>query len=66
MILARYAARCVFEERVESIKGSLLWPGNFWVWSVAVVGYAKVAVKLRAYELYLSGKRRVGLNAELI
>ncbi|KAK5138359.1 hypothetical protein LTR08_003420 [Meristemomyces frigidus] len=66
MILARYAARCVFEERVESIKGSLLWPGNFWIWGCAVVGYAKVAVKLRVYELYLSGRRRVGLRAQVM
>ncbi|TKA81556.1 hypothetical protein B0A55_02997 [Friedmanniomyces simplex] len=66
MILARYAARSVFEESVEGIKGSVLWPGNLWAYSVALAAYAKVAVKLRVYELYLSGRRRLGLRAELI
>ncbi|KAK1080765.1 hypothetical protein LTR33_005266 [Friedmanniomyces endolithicus] len=66
MILAQYAARSVFEESVEGIEGSLLWPGNLWVYSVALASYAKVAVKLRVYELYLSGRRRLGLRAEVV
>jgi len=66
MILARYAARCVFQEQVDGIRGSLFWPVNIWHYSVALVGYAKVAVKLRVYELYLSGRRRLGLRAEVI
>ncbi|KAK0268677.1 hypothetical protein LTR35_015412 [Friedmanniomyces endolithicus] len=66
MILAQYAARSVFKERVEGITGSLLWPGNLWVYGVAWASYAKVAVKLRVYELYLSGRRRLGLRAELM
>jgi len=51
---------------VEGIEGSLLWPGNLWVYSVALASYAKVAVKLRVYELYLSGRRRLGLRAEVV
>ncbi|KAK0932643.1 hypothetical protein LTR29_015764 [Friedmanniomyces endolithicus] len=66
MILAQYAARSVFEESVEGITGSLLWPGNLWVYSVALASYAKVALKLRVYELYLSGRRRLGLRAEVM
>ncbi|KAK1057172.1 hypothetical protein LTR12_014842 [Friedmanniomyces endolithicus] len=66
MILAQYAARSVFEESVEGIEGSLLWPGNWWVYGVALASYAKVAVKLRVYELYLSGRRRLGLRAEVV
>ncbi|KAK4541243.1 hypothetical protein LTR36_008159 [Oleoguttula mirabilis] len=66
MILARYAARCVFEEQMDGIKGSMLWPQNLWLFSVALAGYAKVAVKLRVYELYLGGRRRLGLQADLM
>jgi len=66
MILARYAARTVFEERVDAIRGSLLWPGNWMLYGVALAAYAKVAVKLRLYELYLSARRRLGLRAEVI
>ncbi|KAK4951450.1 hypothetical protein LTR10_010425 [Elasticomyces elasticus] len=66
MILARYAARSVFEESVEGIKGSMIWPQNVWQYSVALALYAKVALKLRAYELYLSGRRRLGLSAQVI
>ena len=66
MILARYAAQCVFREQVEKIKGSLLWPENFLRYSVALFGYATVALKLRLYELYLSGRRRLGLETSVI
>ncbi|KAI7541214.1 ABC1-domain-containing protein [Hortaea werneckii] len=66
MILARYAARCVFQEQVDRIKGSLIWPGNFFRYSVALIGYARVALKLRGYELYLSGRRRLGLETSVI
>ena len=64
MILARYAARTVFEEEVEGLKGRLLWPGNFAKYSLALVRYAKVAVKLRVYEFYLGVRRRLGLQEE--
>lgn len=66
MILARYAARTVFEEQVEVIRGSVLWPENLWRYSFALASYAKIAVKLRVYELYLSARRRLGLRAEVI
>ncbi|KAK4575390.1 hypothetical protein LTR86_001244 [Recurvomyces mirabilis] len=65
MILARYAARTVFEEQVENIKGSMLWPSNLLSYSMALFSYAKVAVKLRAYELYLSGRRRLGMQGTI-
>ncbi|KAK5110150.1 hypothetical protein LTR62_006284 [Meristemomyces frigidus] len=65
MILARYAARTVFEEQVEGIKGSLLWPGNLLSYGGALFAYAKVALKLRAYELWLSGRRRLGLQGTI-
>jgi aarF domain-containing kinase len=65
LILARYCARTVFEERVEQIHGTLFWPPNLFAYAVALAEYAKVAVKLRVYELYLSGRRRLGLNAQV-
>ena len=66
MILARYAARTVFQEQVESIRGSVLWPPNFWRFGVALVEYGKVVVKLRVYEYYLSARRRLGMEASVL
>lgn len=66
MILARYAARAVLEESVDGIRGSLLWPGNLARYGVALASYAKVAVKLRVYEVYLSVRRHMGLSASPI
>lgn len=63
MILAQYAARAVLEEQLDSIKGSVLWPGNLLKYGVALTAYAKVAVKLRVYEVYLSVRRHMGLSA---
>ena len=65
MILARYAAHAVFDERVEGIKGSLFWPPNLWTYGIAFAAYAKVAVKLRLYEYYLSARRRLGLQSKV-
>jgi aarF domain-containing kinase len=63
MILAQYAARAVFEEQLDGIKGSVLWPGNLLRYGIALTAYAKVAVKLRVYEVYLSVRRHMGLSA---
>lgn len=62
MILARYAASTVYDEQMERITGSVLWPQNFTAWMVALGAYAKVAVKLRVYEVYLSARRRLGFQ----
>jgi len=62
MILARYAARTVFQEQVENIRGSLIWPQNLWRYSVAFTVYAKVVLKLSIYEYYLATKRKLGLQ----
>ncbi|GAB7364893.1 hypothetical protein MBLNU230_g5684t1 [Neophaeotheca triangularis] len=66
MILARYAARSVFEESVEGIRGSLLWPSNAADYLLALAKYARVAGKLRVYEMYLQIRRRLGLEASVI
>lgn len=63
MILAQYAARAVFEEQLDSIKGSVLWPGNLLKYGFALTAYVKVAFKLRVYEVYLSVRRHMGLSA---
>ena len=65
MILARYAARTVYEEQVEKIQGSFLYPPNFFLYVSALSAYAKIAVKLRVYELYLSARRRLGWEVQV-
>nr|POF16399.1 abc1 family protein mcp2 like [Quercus suber] len=65
MILARYAARCVFAEQLEAIHGSLLWPTNFLLYGVALTRYARIAVRLRLYEWTLAARRRLGLRTEV-
>ncbi|EGP82947.1 unnamed protein product [Zymoseptoria tritici ST99CH_3D1] len=64
MILAKYAAHCVWEERVEEVRkmGSLWWPGNWARLGMAAFRYGKVAAKLRVYELYLGLRARLGLG----
>ncbi|KXT18291.1 hypothetical protein AC579_2869 [Pseudocercospora musae] len=61
LILARYAAHCVYEEQLDNIRGSWIWPSNILRLSGAFFQYAKVALKLRIYEYYLSARRRLGL-----
>ncbi|KAH1500543.1 hypothetical protein LV164_007599 [Aspergillus fumigatus] len=63
LILARYATRTVFEEKIENINetGGMLRPLNFlrflWAWT----GYLRVELKLSIYETLLSMKSRFGL-----
>ncbi|GAQ07840.1 cytokinesis protein sepH [Aspergillus lentulus] len=63
LILARYATRTVFEEKMENINetGGILRPLNFlqflWAWT----GYLRVELKLSVYETLLSMKSRLGL-----
>ncbi|WPG98274.1 Hypothetical protein R9X50_00106200 [Acrodontium crateriforme] len=63
MILARYAARTVFDEQMDKIHGSLLWPSNLWQYGMALAAYAKVAIRLKLYENYLGARRRLGFQA---
>lgn len=60
MILAKYAAHCVWEEQVDNIRGSWLLPSNAWRLTTALFAYAKVAMKLRIYEYYLGVRRSLG------
>jgi aarF domain-containing kinase len=61
MILARHAAHCVYEETLENIKGSWLWPRNLYHVTMATFAYAQVAVKLTMFETYISARRRIGV-----
>ncbi|KAL9097325.1 MAG: hypothetical protein Q9165_000752 [Trypethelium subeluteriae] len=63
LILARYASRAVYEEQLESLQGSFLRPGNVFAFLGAWGTYMRVRVKLRVYELYLTTKRILGLDA---
>lgn len=60
LILARYAARCVYEEQLEQLRGSIFSPRNFWLRMVAWTSFAKVEAKLSLYEIWLSLRRRLG------
>jgi aarF domain-containing kinase len=62
MILARYAAHCVWEEQLDRVGGSPWWPSNMWRLSGAFFEYMKVAMKLKVYEYYLGVRGRLGLK----
>jgi aarF domain-containing kinase len=62
LILARYASRTVYEEQLESIRGSFFYPPNAFLFLKAWLGYARVEMKLSGYEMYLYGRRLIGLE----
>lgn len=62
LILARYAARSVFEEQMESIRESGGVFINFFRFLSAWAGFLRVEVKLSVYETLLSLKSRFGLR----
>ncbi|KAG9252100.1 ABC1 family-domain-containing protein [Emericellopsis atlantica] len=65
MILARYCARTVFYEKLEEIRatGSLIWPANALRMFAAWLSFARVELKLEAFELYLGVKRMLGMQS---
>lgn len=64
LILARYCMRTVFNEQLEQIRerGSFLYPPNMFRLLAASLGFLRVEVKLKLFELWLSAKRAVGWN----
>ncbi|KAH8693147.1 putative ubiquinone biosynthesis protein [Talaromyces proteolyticus] len=64
LILARYATRTVFEEQMDiiSVHGGLLKLSNFLRFLSAFTAYARVELKLMAYEQWLSLKSRLGIS----
>ena len=68
LILARYATRTVFEERLESIDesgGILFRPRNLWRFIRGWFLYVRVELKLSIYEKVLALKSRLGIRSDL-
>lgn len=63
LILARYATRTVFEEQMEIISnnGGILKVANFLRFISAFTAYARIELKLMAYEKWLLVKSRLGI-----
>jgi len=62
LILARYAARTVYEEQLESLSGSIFKPNNLWTLIRAWTAFGRVRVKLTVYEYWLGVKRMFGVQ----
>ncbi|KAI9828980.1 MAG: hypothetical protein M1832_000003 [Thelocarpon impressellum] len=62
LILARYCARTVFREQMALIRerGSVLRPRNLVRFVAAWAAYARIGLKLSAYEWYVRWRRAVG------
>lgn len=61
LILARYASRTVYEEQVEKLNGSMLWPSNVIAFFRAFGAYIRVELKLGAYERLLQIRAALGM-----
>ncbi|KAF2204787.1 ABC1-domain-containing protein [Delitschia confertaspora ATCC 74209] len=62
LILARYASRTVYEEQLEHLNGSLLWPSNFVAFLRAWGKHMRIELKLGIYERYLSIRALLGMG----
>ena len=62
LILARYASRTVYEESLDSLNGSVLWPSNFLTWLGAWTRHMRVEMQLGGYEMYLKLRALLGLR----
>ncbi|KAF2127049.1 ABC1 kinase family protein [Dothidotthia symphoricarpi CBS 119687] len=62
LILARYASRTVYEEALDNIPGSILWPMNFIHWFAAWTRHMRIELKLGSYETYLKVRATLGLR----
>jgi len=65
LILARYAARCVYQEKLEQLRGSFLLPRNLWLRFVAWSTFAKIEAKLSVYETWLGCRRILGMQTAI-
>lgn len=63
LILARYAARTVYEEQLELIQESGGVFRNFFRFLCAYGSFLRVEIKLSVYETLLSLKTRFGLRS---
>lgn len=67
LILARYASRTVFEEQMDALRqtGSTIWPPrNAITLLSAWTAFARVEMKLKLYELFMSLRALVGLSTD--
>jgi hypothetical protein len=62
LILARYASRTVYEESLDNLSGSILWPSNFFSWLGAWTRFMRVELQLGGYESYLKMRALVGMR----
>ncbi|EMD60040.1 hypothetical protein GGP41_009450 [Bipolaris sorokiniana] len=62
LILARYASRTVYEECLDNLGGSILWPTNFLYWLAAWTRYMRVEMQLSGYETYLKFRALLGMR----
>ncbi|CAA9964219.1 AarF unusual protein kinase [Pyrenophora teres f. maculata] len=62
LILARYASRTVYEECLDNLNGSVLWPSNFFSWLGAWTRHMRVEMQLSSYETYLKLRALLGLR----
>ncbi|KAG8622778.1 hypothetical protein KVT40_009289 [Elsinoe batatas] len=65
LILARYAARTVYEEQLDNLRGSLANPRNLWHLIKAWSAFQRVRIKLRAYEGWLALKGAFGVQTSV-
>lgn len=63
LILARYASRTVYQEKLENLSGSLLWPRNWLSFFKAIAYHAKTKMKLSVYECWLDINTALGYDA---
>jgi len=64
LILARYCMRTVFREQLDEIRahGSLCWPPNAIRVLAAWLGFLRVEMQLRAFEMWVGLRRLLGLR----
>lgn len=62
LILARYASRTVYEEQLEKLSGSILWPRNLFSWLSAWSRHFRVEMQLSTYETYLKLRAMLGYH----
>ncbi|KAJ4365311.1 hypothetical protein N0V83_008931 [Neocucurbitaria cava] len=62
LILARYASRTVYEEQLDNLTGSILWPRNFLSWLSAWSRHMRVELQLSSYETYLKLRAVLGFQ----
>ncbi|KAG9753382.1 hypothetical protein KCU73_g5901, partial [Aureobasidium melanogenum] len=66
MILARYAARAVYQEKMELLAAAGFGPRRLWRRFAAWVDFARIEFKLSAFEMWLNIKRLLGMQPTII